>query len=218
MALRPPPVGLVRARLRDRFGVPRRRRPAPPFDELVQTILSQNTTDLNSARTFAALTARFPEWERMATARPAAIAAAIRAGGLADVKGRYLKDATREILTRRGNLDLSFLKRMTNDAALAWLQSLPGVGAKTARVVLLFACGKDVFPVDTHVLRITKRLGYLSSRRGADAAHRFWDENCPPGAARELHINLIRHGREVCHARRPLCDECPLADVCPSRS
>lgn len=218
MVLCPPPVGLVRARLRGRFGVPPRRRAAPPFEELVQTILSQNTTDLNSARTFASLTTRFPRWEKMASARPAAIANAIRAGGLADVKARYLREVTREVLARRGDLDLSFLRKMNREAALAWLESLPGVGAKTARVVLLFACGKEVFPVDTHILRVTKRLGYLDPRQGAAAAHRFWDEHCPRGAARELHINLIRHGRETCRSRRPACGACSLADVCPSAS
>jgi endonuclease-3 len=198
------------------YGTPRRRRRAP-FDELVQTVLSQNTTDVNSARTFASLKERFPRLDDLAAADVRSIASSIRLGGLARVKARYLKEMTREVLRRCGNTDLSFLKKMENGDALAWLESLPGVGAKTARVVLLFSFGRDVFPVDTHILRLTKRLGFIPAKATADAAHKFWDESCPRGKSYELHLNLIRHGREVCAARRPACDACVLAESCPSR-
>jgi len=210
-------VAAVAARLAAAYGAPRRGRAPSPFAELVATVLSQNTTDVNSARTFAALRRRFPRWEDLAGADVRAVAAAIRGGGLADVKARYLKALTREVLRRRGSLRLSFLKGLGDAEALAWLEGLPGVGAKTARVVLLFALGRDVFPVDTHVLRLTRRLGFVGAREGAAAAHRFWDEYCPPGRAAELHLNLIRHGREVCRAHRPACGACVLAEVCPSR-
>ena len=183
----------------------------------MQTVLSQNTTDVNSARTYASLKERFPRLEDLATADVRAVASSIRLGGLARVKARYLKDITREVLKRRGNTDLSFLNKMDDGEALAWLESLPGVGAKTARVVLLFSLGRDVFPVDTHILRLTKRFGFIPAKATADAAHKFWDEYGPPGKARELHLNLIRHGRDVCAARRPACDACPLAELCPSR-
>jgi endonuclease-3 len=208
-------VRRVRERLRRLYGAPRRSR-TPVFDGLLRTILSQNTTDVNSARTFASLRARFPRREDLASANARSIAAAIRAGGLADVKARYIKSATREILRRRGGLDMSFLGRMANPEALAWLTALPGVGEKTARVVLLFSLGRDVFPVDTHVLRLTRRLGLVPRRAPAAKGHEFWDAYCPPGKALELHVNLIRHGREVCHARRPRCGACVLADICPS--
>jgi endonuclease-3 len=210
-------VEAVAERLAGRHGRPRPRRRLSPFEELVQTVLSQNTTDVNSARTFASLKERFPRLEDLATANVRSIAASIRHGGLERVKARYLKDLTREVLARRGGTDLSFLKKMDAGEAEAWLTSLPGVGAKTARVVLLFALGREVFPVDTHVLRLTRRLGFVPAKAGAAAAHKFWDEYCPPGKARELHLNLIRHGREVCRARRPACDACPAADLCPSR-
>ncbi len=206
----------VADRLRASYGVPGRRRAPSPFAALVQTVLSQNTTDATSGRTFAALRARFARWEGLARANVRSIAAAIRLGGLADVKARYLKTITRDVLRRCGSLNLSFLKKESNDEALGWLQSLPGVGAKTARVVLLFGFGRDVFPVDTHVLRLTRRLGFVPMKAGADAAHRFWDEHCPRGRAYELHLNLIRHGREVCHARKPACRSCVLGAVCPS--
>lgn len=198
------------------YGTPRRRR-RPPFDELVQTVLSQNTTDVNSARTYASLKERFPRLDDLATANVRTIASRIRLGGLERVKARYLKDITREVLKRRGSTDLFLLKKMADGEALAWLESLPGVGAKTARVVLLFSFGRDVFPVDTHILRLTKRLGFIPAKATADAAHKFWDEHCPQGRARELHLGLIRHGRDVCAARRPACDACVLADLCPSR-
>ena len=208
-------AGIAR-RLAKEYGPVRRVR-RPPFDELVQTVLSQNTTDVNSARTFASLQERFPDLAALATANVRTIASRIRLGGLADVKARYLKELTREVLRRRGDTDLSFLKKMAPAEAEAWLASLPGVGAKTARVVLLFSFGVDIFPVDTHILRLTRRLGFIPARGDARAAHAFWDEHCPPGRARDLHVNLIRHGREVCHPRRPACAACVLAGLCPSR-
>ncbi|MEE9457109.1 MAG: endonuclease III [bacterium] len=208
-------VAAVARRLAAAYGTPCRRR-RPPFDELVQTVLSQNTTDVNSARTYASLKERFPRLEDLATADVRTIASRIRLGGLERVKARYLKDITREVLKRRGSTDLSFLKKMADGEALAWLESLSGVGAKTARVVLLFSFDRDVFPVDTHVLRLTKRLGFIPAKATAAAAHKFWDERCPPGKARGLHLNLIRHGRDVCAARRPACGACILAEMCPS--
>jgi endonuclease-3 len=210
-------VAAVARRLAKEYGTPGRRRRRAPFDELVQTVLSQNTTDVNSARTYASLKERFPRLEDLATADVRAVAAGIRLGGLERVKARYLKEITREVLKRRGNTDLSFLKKMADGEAEAWLTSLPGVGAKTARVVLLFSFGRDVFPVDTHILRLTKRLGFIPAKAAAKAAHEFWDGHCPSGKARALHLGLIRHGREVCAARRPACDACVLADLCPSR-
>jgi endonuclease-3 len=208
-------IARVRERLAAGYGVPRRPRVSAE-DALVQTILSQNTSDVNSGRTFAALKTRFPDWDELARADARAIVAAIKAGGLAAVKAGYLKAAARALLAERGGFTLAHLKNLGVAEAEAYLTALPGVGAKTARVVLLFAFGRDVFPVDTHILRLTRRLGYVGPRAGAAAAHRFWDRHCPRGAAFELHLNLIRHGREVCHARRPECPACCLNDLCPS--
>jgi endonuclease-3 len=202
--------------LAEEYGPVRRVR-RPPFDELVQTVLSQNTTDVNSERTFASLQERFPKLAELATANVRTIASRIRLGGLERVKARYLKEITREVLKQRGDTDLSFLKKMDPREAEGWLTSLPGVGAKTARVVLLFSFGMDIFPVDTHILRLTRRLGFIPAKGDARAAHAFWDEHCLPGRARDLHINLIRHGREVCHPRRPECGECVVAARCLSR-
>ena len=203
-------------RLTSVYGGVRRRRTSP-FDELVLTVLSQNTTDVNSARSFATLKRRFPDLSELAQCRPAAIAAAIRGGGLADVKARYLRDITRRVLAEGGDLSLSFLRRQDDAAVERWLTALPGVGPKTARVVMLFSLERDVFPVDTHILRLTRRLGFIPARASARRAHVFWDGACPPGRALSLHVNLIRHGRAVCHPRRPACGGCVLADLCPSR-
>ncbi len=208
-------IARIRGRLAAGYGVPRRPRVSAE-DALVQTILSQNTSDVNSNRTFAALKDRFPRWGELARADLRTIAAAIKGGGLAAVKARYLKAVARALAEERGGFTLARLKELGAAEAEAYLTALPGVGAKTARVVLLFALGRDVFPVDTHILRLTRRLGFVGARAGAAAAHRFWDQHCPPGAALELHLNLIRHGREVCHARRPACPECCINDLCPS--
>lgn len=211
-------VRWVARTLRAAYGVPQRRAPRRPFDQLVATVLSQNTTDTTSARAFASLRKKFPRWEDLARADVRSIAAAIREGGLAVIKARYLKEMARRLLAECGSLDLSFLKNMEPAPAAAWLERLPGVGAKTSRVVLLFSFGHDVFPVDTHILRLTRRLGFIPARAGGAVAHRFWDEHCPRGRALELHLNLIRHGREVCHARGPECGLCVLGPACPSRA
>lgn len=186
-----------------------------PVEELVFTILSQNTTDINAERSLKSLKERFPSWEDVARAPAASIAAAIRSGGLADAKGRYIGETLRGLLDEHGNLGLDFLKKMGNREALDYLTHFPGVGIKTASCVLLFALGRPVMPVDTHVHRVARRLGFLS-RGGRSPAHAVLAAITPDEDIYSLHVNLVAHGRRVCKARRPRCRQCVLAPLCPS--
>lgn len=190
-----------------------RRREA--LDSLIATVLSQNTSDINSGRAFAALKARFPDWEQVLTARPRQIAAAIRSGGLADIKSVRIKRILQQIEQDQGRLDLSVLGRLPVEEARDYLVSLPGIGKKTAAVVLLFALGKPIFPVDTHVLRVSKRLGLIPPKTTMDRAHDIFDAMLKPDQMLPLHLGLIRHGREVCLAARPRCHLCVLSELCP---
>lgn len=187
----------------------------PPLDSLIATVLSQNTTDSNSGRAFAQLKERFPNWEEVAEARPAQIAAAIRSGGLADIKARRIKRILRQIEEDRGALDLSFLRRLSLDQAREYLTGLPGVGPKTAACVLLFSLRRPVFPVDTHVLRVSKRLGLIPPTTTMERAHDIYREMLAPDQMLGLHLGLVQHGRETCKARRPQCGQCVLSELCP---
>jgi len=188
----------------------------PPVDELVYTVLSQNTADVNTERTFAALKARFPDWRAVRDAPVAEVEQAIALGGLARVKAPRIKAILAAVSERTGDPDLSELDGMTDDAALTYLQSMPGVGPKTAACVLMFALGRPAMPVDTHVHRVAGRLGLIDAKLSAEQAHRPLTELAGPENVYALHINLVRHGRRICHARRPQCGRCPLAVICPS--
>jgi endonuclease-3 len=188
-----------------------------PVDELILTILSQNTSDLNSRRAFTSLIKNFTTWSEVASAEPAAIADAIRAGGLADVKAKYIKKALLALQKEAPGFDLRFLAQKKVEASRKWLLQLPGVGMKTASCVLLFSLGMPAFPVDTHVYRVGKRLGLIKDRLSADAAHLEMEKLTAPGDIYRCHVLLIEHGRKVCKAQRPLCPVCCLADVCPGR-
>lgn len=216
----PPPDHLRRRyaaifdRLADTYGRPEWSPTAPPVDELVVTILSQNTADTNTERAYRALRDRFPTWESVMAAPPEAVIEAIRPAGLANQKGPAIQTALRTITSARGELSLDFLDEMPVDEAEAWLMTIKGVGRKTAAIVLLFAFGRPTFPVDTHVHRLTRRLGLIPDNLSADKAH---DRLAALGGGDTfypMHINLIRHGREVCRARAPLCERCPLTDLC----
>jgi endonuclease-3 len=188
----------------------------PPVDELVYTVLSQNTADVNTERTFAALKARFADWAAVRAAPVSEIEQAIALGGLAHVKAPRIRAILAAVSVRTGAPDLSELGGMTDAAALAYLQTLPGVGPKTAACVLMFALGRPAMPVDTHVHRVAGRLGLIDARLSAEQAHRPLTELAGPENIYALHINLVLHGRRVCHARRPACGRCPLATICPS--
>jgi endonuclease III len=196
------------------YGIPRNTRPDDPLDELILTILSQSTSDINSRRAFDSLKKRYRDWEAVRRARPASIAAAIKSGGLANTKSVVIKNVLNQILARRGKLDMSFLHTVPLDEARGFLLSLKGIGPKTAACVLLFSCNRPVFPMDTHILRITKRLGLVPQKSNDLSAHKIMESLIPPKKHYSLHINFIRHGRKICRSRDPLCDQCSLQEQC----
>jgi endonuclease-3 len=180
----------------------------------VLTVLSQNTSDANSGRAFRELKQRFPTWDEVADAPVDDIAAAIRAGGIAEVKSRRIRQILREIESRERRIDLSGLRMMDDEAATEYLVSLPGVGAKTAACVLVFSLGRNAFPIDTHVHRVIRRLGWIGEKDSPEQAHRTIAPRIPPEIRYDLHMAFIRHGREVCKPRHPRCSTCVLFDVC----
>jgi endonuclease-3 len=184
------------------------------IDEIIATVLSQNTSDVNSGRAFARLKELFPAWELVLQAPVGQVADAIRCGGIAEVKARRIRQILAAIAEREGRVDLSRLHGLDDAAAFGYLTSLPGVGPKTAACVLAFAMGRAAFPVDTHVHRIVTRLGWLPPGTTAEAAYRALSPRVPPGIRYDLHLALVAHGRSVCRARRPRCGECVLHDLC----
>ena len=180
------------------------------------TVLSQHTSDTNTERAFAGLKQRFSVWSQVVAADPTEVADAIRPGGLADTKAVRIQAILSTIEEREGSLDLARLNELDDDEVDAYLVSLPGVGPKTSACVLLFSMGRDAFPVDTHVHRVALRLGLVPAETTADRAHRLLLPAIAPELRYELHMQLIRHGREICKAARPLCTECTLFDLCES--
>ncbi len=204
----------VHQRLLEQYGYPTWRNPLPPLDELVSTILSQNTNDVNRDRAFAALKENFPTWEEVRDAVPGSVVEAIRPAGLANQKGPRIQAVLNDIARLRGSLDINFLADLPVEEARRWLMQFKGVGPKTAAIVLLFSLGKPAFPVDTHIYRVTGRLGILPKGMSADQAHEYLEQLLPPEAYYPAHLNLIRLGREICRARQPDCMRCPLNDLC----
>lgn len=202
--------------LRKEYG-PRKWQPGQdPLSSLIATVLSQNTSDTNSHRAFAALVSRFRSWETVATVDVNELAQAIRAGGLAEIKARRIKLILHEIQEKQGRLDLSFLDNVGLAEAKAWLRQLPGVGPKTAGCVLLFSLGKPAMPVDTHVFRVAKRLGLIDARVSVEKTHEILEILVPPKNVYEFHILMVEHGRRACKAQRPRCTMCVLRGLCPS--
>jgi len=198
------------------YGIPPWEPDGDALGGLIGTVLSQHTSDVNSERAYAQLVSRFPTWEAVRDAPVEAVAEAIRPGGLAGLKAERIQRILR-ILTERLNgkdLTLDTLKDMPLDDALDYLESLPGVGPKTAACVLLFSLGQPAFPVDTHVWRVTKRLGLIGPKVTADAAHIVLADLIPPDRRHTMHVDLIRHGRQICHAQRPACGRCSLRAEC----
>ena len=194
---------------------PRTLRPGRnPLDELILTILSQNTSDRNSGRAYHLLRAKYPTWEQVLDAPLPDLYEAIKPAGLGNIKAPRIQNTLHTILERRGALSLDFLDELSLDEARSWLRSLDGIGPKTAACVLLFALGKPALPVDTHVHRVAKRLGLIGPKVGADQAHALLEAALPAEAIYPFHIDMIQHGRMVCHAQRPRCAECPLSDMC----
>ncbi|MDP2675923.1 MAG: endonuclease III [Dehalococcoidia bacterium] len=212
----PLPPGEIVERLSDLYGRPVWRPHGDAMTELVLTILSQNTSDTNSGRAFMRLVARFPAWGELMAASPGEIESEIQVGGLAPTKSGRIKAVLEEVWRRQGSFDLSLLGEMPLAEAKVWLRSLPGVGPKTAACVLMFALGRPALPVDTHVGRVAQRLGLVPAKTGAAAAHDLLEAVLAPEEVYPFHISLIKHGRRVCRAQRPLCAECPLSDRCPT--
>lgn len=205
------------------YGSPPAGRTGPPFrprldplDELIQTVLSQNTSDTNSERAFARLLETFPDWQSVMAAEPQRLEAAIQVGGLARTKTPRIQSILAEVWNRQGSFDLSFLAGLPLEEARAWLRSLPGVGPKTAACVLLFSLGLPALPVDTHVYRVAKRLGLVPPKASAEKAHTLLEATLEPEEVYPFHIDLIRHGRLTCSAQRPRCPTCVLRHRCPS--
>lgn len=198
------------------YGIPAWEPDQDALGGLVATVLSQHTSDTNSARAYTMLLAAFPTWEQVRDAPLPALEEAIRSGGLARQKAPRIQKilhaltdpTTGQVRTLNGLADEPL------DQALAYLQTLPGVGPKTAACVLLFSLGRPAFPVDTHVWRVARRLGLIGPKVTADAAHDILMALIPPDWRHTMHVDLIRHGRQVCYARNPACFRCPLRQDC----
>jgi endonuclease-3 len=201
--------------LEQAYGVPKPGRKRPPLESLVETILSQNTTDVNRDKAFARLKSEFPTWQNMLDAPARRIAQAIRVGGLADIKSRRIKDILLSLQRKNGRLSLDYLRKMSTEEAAAELLSFKGVGEKTVKCVLLFSLGRNVFPVDTHIHRLCRRMGFVREGASRKETHEIMAEIVPEDKMYPFHLNLIRHGRTICKALRPVCTVCPLADLCP---
>jgi endonuclease-3 len=204
----------VHQKLLEAFGEPLWRNPLPAIDELVSTILSQNTNDVNRDRAFDSLRAKLPTWEQVRDAKTEDVIDAIRPAGLANQKGPRIQQVLRAITEERGALNLEFLKDLPVEEARAWLTKFNGVGPKTAAIVLCFSLGMPAFPVDTHIYRVSGRIGLRPEKMTVEQAHPHLEAAFPPETYYAAHLNLIRLGREVCGARKPNCAVCPLQKLC----
>ncbi|MGB9181977.1 MAG: hypothetical protein WCB68_22295, partial [Pyrinomonadaceae bacterium] len=208
------PVRYIIQNLERAYGVPENRRSSDPLDMLIKIILSQATSDTNSHRTFAALKKRFPTWDKLLRARIATIADTIRSGGLANQKALVIKSVLRQIKKEHGALDLNFLHDFKEEEAVRYLSQFRGIGPKTVACTLLFACRKDVFPLDTHIFRILRRVGLIPQKCTDARAHQIMNRTVPEGKFYSFHVNLVRHGRTLCRPRDPLCERCPIVEYC----
>ncbi len=209
-------VRALHRRLERRYG-PARTKPVDPLDELMLTILSQNTSDTNSDRAYESLRARFSDWEAVRAAPRRAVEHAIRSAGLWKQKARTMQETLHAIYDEQGDLDLSQLNDLDDAEVIEYLTSCRGVGLKTAACVLCFSLGRPYMPVDTHVHRVTRRLGLIPADASPDEAHELLnvDSSVPPELRFSFHIQLVRHGRSVCRASRPACGTCVLEELCP---
>ena len=196
------------------YGLPKREREGDLLDILVQTILSQNTNDLNRDQAYQRLKSQFPRWEDILTGKKRALVAALRPGGLAKQKAKRIIDILRWLNKREGKLNLAFLEGMNSEEVKKTLGALKGIGPKTVHCLLLFGLGREAFPVDTHILRVGKRLGFIPKEMDAEKTHSWMIPLVPKGKAFSLHINLIRHGRSVCKSKNPRCSGCFLQNEC----
>jgi endonuclease-3 len=209
------PVAYVIQNLESAYGVPVNKWAGwDVLDMLVSVILSQATSDVNSERTYDALKKRFPDWDSVLRAREQTLADAIRLGGLANQKAAVIRELLRQIKERRGSFDLSFLRGLPAEDAVRYLAGFRGVGPKTAACTLLFACATEVFPLDTHIFRVLRRVGLIPAKCSDEFAHRVMNRLVPAGKFYSFHVNLIRHGRKLCRPREPVCGRCPVVEYC----
>ncbi len=185
-----------------------------PLTELVRTVLSQNTNDTNRDRAFESMKTAFPTWENLAAASVTAIAASIRVAGLAKIRAARISKLLKEIYKSQKKYDLDFLAELPDTEVNRYLMQLEGVGPKTAACVMAFSLGRNVMPVDTHVLRVSRRLGIIPSGMNAAAAHEYFAKMRNGLSLYQFHLNLITHGRKICHARKPACAECVVGRDC----
>jgi endonuclease-3 len=209
-------IRAVHLRLRKAQGTSKAKPRLDPLDELILTVLSQNTSDTNRDRAFAGLKQRYRTWDDVWAAHVHDLAEAIRPGGIANVKAQRIKTILDEIRRRENKMSLARLKKMTDDEVTEYLSTLPGVGPKTIACVLVFSLGRAAFPIDTHVHRIAGRLGWIDRKLSADKAHQVLGPRVPPEIRYDLHVALIEHGRTICVARNPRCPDCVLLDLCPA--
>lgn len=200
--------------LKQEYGEHRYTARVNPLDILVETILSQNTTDRNSSMAFNSLRKKFPRWEMLLKADSRKVERAIHSGGLPGIKARRIKHVLNEIRRRRGKLELDFLKGMSADEAMRFLRSIKGIGPKTASVLLIFRFNKPLMPLDTHNLRVAKRLGIIPQKMSPEKAHELMNRLVPDEEKKSLHINFILHGRRICTARNPKCSICVINSLC----
>jgi endonuclease-3 len=213
----PDVVRKIHRRLQKRVGPLDPPRRLDPIEELILTVLSQNTSDVNRDRAFGAMRGRFPTWEELADAPEPELEEAIRPGGLSKIKARRILAILNEIRDRQdGSLDLSWMRTASSPRVAKYLLSLPGVGPKTVACVLAFSLGRPALPVDTHVYRVALRLGFFDARTDSVRAHRIMEELVPARLRVAMHVGLIRLGRRICKAGRPACEVCPLQDLCPT--
>ncbi len=206
----------VLQRLEPEYGPPAPPRKWEPIGELVYTILSQHTADINSVPAYERLIAALPTWDQIAEAPIEAVIAPIQRGGLAQIKGPRIQAVLREVKARTGGYDLSFLGEMPLEEAKAWLRALPGVGPKTVGCVLLFSLDMPAIVVYTHVYRVALRLGFYDKTVNPDKSHDLLESILKPEEIMPFHMYLIQHGRRVCKAMRPLCEACVLEGKCPA--
>jgi endonuclease-3 len=186
-----------------------------PLSELILTILSQNTSDTNSHRAYRSLIKKFKNWEKVRKAKVKEIEKAIKVGGLSEIKSKRIKDILEQIYEENKSLDLSFLKKWEDEQIKNYLLQFKGVGEKTAACVLLFSLKRKVMPVDTHILRVSKRLELLSQKTDSVQAHKIFLKLVPKNLVYSFHLNMIEQGRKVCKAKNPCCDICNLYNLCP---
>lgn len=208
------PVEYIIQNLENTFGEPKLKSKSDPLSMLINIILSQATTDVLSHKTFQNLKKKFKTWEEAAKADEGEIADAIRLGGLANQKAKVIKNILEQIKEKHGSLSLKFLNKMPDEQARDYLLEFRGIGPKTVACTLLFSLHKEIFPLDTHIFRILKRMGILPEKISDEKAHKLLDELVPKGKFYSLHVNLIQLGKKVCRPREPLCEQCPLIEYC----